>query len=126
MDMHEMSIAVELVRQLEALADEHGVASIDAVTVAAGVFRGVVPAALDMAFEAAAEGTRAEGAELTLETVSPVALCRACGHRFEPEQNDFRCTRCRQADVELVEGNDIILASVTCSTAEETASHEAD
>ena len=124
--MHEMSIAIELVRQLEALADEHGVESIDAVTVAAGVFRGVVPEALNMAFEAAAAGTRAEGAELTLEVILPVALCRACGHRFEPEQNDFRCTRCRQADVDLVEGNDILLKSVTCSTEEETAGHEAD
>ena len=44
--------------------------------------------------------------------------CRQCGLRFAPEQDDFRCTRCGEADVDMVEGNDIVLTSVTCSQEE--------
>jgi len=123
--VHEMSIAVELVRQLEGVAVEHGVERIEALTVAVGVFRGVVPEALDMAFEAVAAGTCAEGARVTVEAVPAVAVCRQCGLRFEPEQHDFRCTRCHEADVDMVEGNDIILKSVT-GTQKETDDHEED
>jgi len=122
--MHEMSIAVELVRQLEGIALEHGVERVEGLTVAAGVFRGVVPEALDMAFEAAAAGTCAEGARVTLEVVPAVGLCRGCAHRFEPQQDDFRCPACGEADVDLVEGNDIILKSVTCNERESEGDEE--
>ena len=112
--MHEMSIALAIVEQLEALAAEHEAVRIDELTVRAGALRGIVPDALDLAFEAAATGTRAEGAVLHLEIVPPVARCRVCGARFEPRSDSFLCSGCGKADVELVEGDDIILASVTC------------
>ena len=111
--MHEMSIALALVDQLESLADEHGVTRIERVAIQAGIFRQIVPEALDVAFEAAAAGTRAEGAALDLEIVPAEAQCRRCGHRFEPELDAFLCDQCGQADVELLKGDDIILASIT-------------
>jgi len=111
--MHEMAIAAALVRQLEAVAAEHGLTRIDAVTVRAGIFRQIVPDALEAAFEAVAQGTCAAGAMLTLEIVPPLARCRPCGHQFAPDFESFLCPRCGQADVELLEGDDIVLASVT-------------
>ncbi len=45
--MHEMSRAVELVRQLEALAADHRVERIEEVTVRTGVMLQVVPEAND-------------------------------------------------------------------------------
>jgi len=122
--VHEMTIAVALMQQLEAIAAEHKVERIDGVTVRAGVFRQVVPEALELAFEAVAKGTCAEGAELTFEIVPPVARCRRCGHRFQPGFDCFLCERCGEADVELLEGDDIILASVTCEQADGVPTHE--
>jgi hydrogenase nickel incorporation protein HypA/HybF len=112
--MHEMSIAVELVRQLEALAAEHGVGRVEELTVVAGRLRAVVPEALELAFAAAAEGTAAEGATLHLEFEDPQAVCRHCGLRYEPQMDSFLCGGCGRADVELVAGNDIVLKSVVC------------
>lgn len=111
--MHEMTIAVELVRQLEALADEHDLEAVEAFTVETGVMRQVVPEALRTAFEIVAEGTRAEGAAMTLNVAPAVAECRQCHCRFEPAVDSFVCPQCRHADVSIAEGNDILLRSVT-------------
>ena len=111
--MHEMSIAVELMRQLEALAEEHGLERIDSLSVKAGAFQQVVPDALVTAFEAVAQGTVAAGAAMDLSVEPMVGECRACACRFEPSMDDFLCPRCGQADVKFVEGNDIILTSVS-------------
>ncbi|MFW6163985.1 MAG: hydrogenase maturation nickel metallochaperone HypA [Planctomycetota bacterium] len=119
-----MSIALALVEQLESVAAEHQAERIVAVSVRAGVLRQIVPEALEMAFETAAEGTCAEGATLELEIAPAIARCRRCGHRFQPELDSFLCPRCEQADVEIVEGEDIVLTSITAEQPEGTPSHE--
>ena len=104
---------MELVKQVEAVAAENGMVRVEEVFVTAGALRGIVPEALEMAFEAASAGTRAEGARLELKTVQPRARCRRCGQEFGIEIDNFLCPGCNHADVELIEGNEIILATVT-------------
>ncbi len=110
--MHEMMIATELLSQLDALAREHGLSRITHVAVAAGEMRGVVPEALDMAFAEASAGTVAEAATLELEILPARARCRQCGQVFQPTVDCFLCPGCNQADVEFIEGNDIVLRSI--------------
>ena len=116
--MHEMAIAVELMRQLETLAQERAISCIEELTVTAGQMRQIVPEALKLAFELSAEGTVAAGAKLNVQVVPAVARCRQCGQKFEPAAAWFLCPTCQQADVEMVEGNDIILTSVRCQIQE--------
>ncbi len=111
--MHEMSIAVELLNQLEVIAAANGLTTIEEVSVSAGALRAIVPEALDMAFEAVAADTCAAGAKLALEVVAPCGRCRACYQEFGIEVDNFTCPHCNLADVELIAGNEIILASVT-------------
>ena len=59
--MHEMSVALHLLAQLEALAEEHGANAVTEIELSVGALQGVVPEALDLAFSAAAEGTIAGG-----------------------------------------------------------------
>lgn len=117
--MHEMSIAVELIDRLEELAAEHELVRIEAFTVRAGVLRGIVPEALDMAFAEAAKGTVAEGAKLKLEITPAKARCRLCGEKFAPTVDSFLCPVCNQADVEILEGNEILLLSLDGESANE-------
>jgi hydrogenase nickel incorporation protein HypA/HybF len=111
--VHEMAIAVELMDQLDALAEQHALTRIESVSVAAGALRGIVPEALDAAFAALKEGTRAAEAKLELEIIPVEALCRHCGERFAPGANDFLCPRCERADVEIIAGDEIVLSSVS-------------
>ena len=111
--MHEMSIAVELIAQLETIAATNGLRTIEGVVISAGALRAIVPEALDMAFEAVAAGTCAEGAVLAMETIAPRGRCRACRAEFGTEIDKFACPHCNLADVELIAGNEIVLMSVT-------------
>jgi hydrogenase nickel incorporation protein HypA/HybF len=117
--MHEMSIAVELIRQLTDLAAKHELLRINAFTVRAGALRGIVPEALDLAFAEAAKDTIAEDAELTLRVAPAKARCRACGKRFHPTIDSFLCPKCSLADVEIIEGNEILLLSLDGASADE-------
>ena len=117
--MHEMSIAIPLVKQLEAVAAEHGAARVEAVGVAAGQMRQVVPEMLVSAFEVAAADTCVEGAMLEVTIVPPVAQCRHCQLRFDASIDSVLCPGCNQADVNIVEGNEITLMSVTLEKPDE-------
>lgn len=110
--MHEMSIAIEILAQLERVAAENDLARVDTLTIRAGLLRGIVPEALDIAFASAAEGTLAEGASIELQVVPTRARCRSCGREFEPTTDAFLCPQCRLADVDLLSGNEIVLLSV--------------
>ncbi len=111
--MHEMSIAIPLVHQLQQLAAEHDAEQVESLTVSAGEMRMIVPEMLVAAFESAAEGTCAEGAELIVTLIPIKARCRACEHEFATDIDCYECPECNQADVDVIEGNDIVLSSVT-------------
>jgi hydrogenase nickel incorporation protein HypA/HybF len=117
--MHEMSIAVELIARLEELAAEHKLTRIGSFTVRAGALRGVVPEALDLAFAEAAGDTVAENAKLKLEITPARARCNVCGQTFAPTVDSFLCPVCNQADVEIIEGNEILLLSLDGESANE-------
>jgi len=114
--MHEMSIALALVEQLQRIAAEQRAVRIVEVEVRCGVLRQVVPEALQLAFSAASADTPAAGAVLRISEEDLVAKCRPCGTQFAARMDDYRCPTCRQADVELVGGQDIVLKSVVCDT----------
>lgn len=119
--MHEMSIAMALLEQLDRLAKENHATRVSEVEVTCGVMQQVVPEALQWAFEAQSAGTLAAGAELRIEEEPLGARCRGCGLEFTPTIESFECPNCGQADAELLAGQDIMLKSVVCETEDEAA-----
>lgn len=107
-----MSIAIEVLAQLQAVASENNLARIESFTLQAGSLRGIVPEALDMAFASAAEDTVAEDARIELKIIPTTARCRGCGQTFQPTAESFLCPHCNLADVELLHGNEVLLLSV--------------
>ena len=91
--MHEVAIAEALLGQLATLADQHRWPRLSRVWVKAGLLSGVVPEALEFAFDAMAPGTPAEGAELTVEIEAGHFACADCGE-FELERLTFACPQC--------------------------------
>lgn len=117
--MHELPIAMEIVRQAVEIARQYNAERIEEVEVQLGVLRLIQPDALRMSFEAAGEGTPAQGAVLRMTEEKLVAVCKTCDCMFMPEPDNFVCPRCAAADARIVAGNDIILKSVVCRTGEE-------
>ena len=117
--MHEMPIAEEIVRQTLELAGAHRATRVVSVEVEVGALQLVAPEALRVLFGALSEGTAVEGTTLRIAEVGAEAVCRSCGHRYEPEIGDFLCPRCGRADAQIVAGNDIVLKSVEMDVADD-------
>jgi len=122
--MHELSLAGYLIDSVLAAAAEHEATRVDEVAVEVGVLQQVVPDAMQMAWEVLTQGTLAEGAILKITEVPPSAVCRQCGCRCEVSIDSFVCPRCKQADLRIETGHDIILTSIVCQTEEGTPCHE--
>lgn len=111
--MHEFSIVETMLTQVRAVADEHGMTGISRVEVEAGELRQVIPDILTFAFAQCVAGTDLDGAELIVTECQARARCRNCGRTYRPQLNDFRCPGCAVANAEILEGDHIILKSIT-------------
>lgn len=86
--MHEMAIMQGILEIAEGEAAKHGAGRINVIKLRIGEFRGVVRDALEFAFEALRQGTKAEHAALEIDTVPLRASCPNCSERNIP-LNDF-------------------------------------
>jgi hydrogenase nickel incorporation protein HypA/HybF len=112
--MHEMSLATELLEQVLDHAQKNNAVIVERVEVECGIQRMVVLEALHMAWKSIVEDTIAADSELILTEKAVKAKCNLCNHIFAPEIDCYLCPVCEEADVELIEGNDILLTSLTC------------
>ncbi|WP_431981216.1 hydrogenase maturation nickel metallochaperone HypA [Streptomyces qinglanensis] len=111
--MHEMSIAMAVVCQVEEAARTHGAAGVETVTLQVGELAGVVPEALRFSFALACEGTVLSGAELVADQVPGRARCTSCAREWEtglPPR--LGCPRCADSRTELLSGRELQIATV--------------
>lgn len=111
--MHEFSLADSLMTQIAQIAKQNKLNRIDSVSLETGALREVVPDIMRLAFEEMARGTIAQGATLLITEIEAIAQCNTCGQRFKPERDDFSCPQCEIADVRVIQGDDIILRSIS-------------
>ncbi len=109
--MHELAICEALVGQLTDLSARHGWSRLLRVRVRVGMLSGVVPEAMEFTFEAIADGTPAEGAELVLETEPGHFNCAVCGE-LELDRLRFACPHCDGPLKLLRAGRGLLLTEV--------------
>jgi len=116
--MHELSIAVALVEQVETVVAKERASRAAKVMIAVGVLSGVEPEALQGAFPLVAEGTAAAGAELVIEKVLARVRCLACGQESPTDIYFMGCAKCGSRNVELMAGRELHIQSVELMTDE--------
>jgi hydrogenase nickel incorporation protein HypA/HybF len=92
--MHEASIVAGLLDIVREEMDKRELTKLVMVKVKYGKLAGVMPEAMDMAFEAMTMATPFEGARLELEEVPAVLACRICKAEFQPGDNHILCVSC--------------------------------
>jgi hydrogenase nickel incorporation protein HypA/HybF len=107
--MHELSIAESVVTVARRHAAGRPVAKVE---LRVGHLRQVVPSALEFAFELVAQGTEVEGAELAMEEVAAAGRCRSCEAETRLDDFPLRCGRCGDFDVEVTEGEELLVDSL--------------
>ena len=113
--MHEVGIIQEAVRLALETAQSSKASRVHRLRLRVGAMSGVVPDALQFAFEMVCQGTPAEGANLEIEPVAAACWCGACQAEFECEDFVSECPRCHALSNELLRGRELELASVEVS-----------
>ena len=111
--MHELAITQGVV---DAVTDRTGTAPVTTVRVRVGRLSGVVPDAMRFCFELVTAGTPLEGAALEFEQPEGRARCRTCSAEFVPADLILLCD-CGSADVEVLAGRELAVASVVLAGA---------
>jgi hydrogenase nickel incorporation protein HypA/HybF len=109
--MHELSLARDVMGAIERKLDRSN-ARVVRVNVSVGSAAGIVPESLRFAFRAVCEGTRADGAELSVTTIAARSRCTDCGIVFEFDGLIGRCPGCGRLGGELLSGNEMILRTI--------------
>ncbi|WP_369269240.1 hydrogenase maturation nickel metallochaperone HypA [Streptomyces sp. R11] len=116
--MHELSIATAIIERAGELARTDGTESVSAVTVRVGELAGVVPDALDFAFEVARDGTPLAEARLVVEQIPAQAWCGPCAEEFPVGMPPFFwCPRCDEPSTDLRSGRELEIAGIEPSPA---------
>lgn len=112
--MHEMSIAMAVIGQVEEAAERAGdVTAVRSVRLQVGELAGVVPDALSFSFELACAGTVLEGAELITDVVPGRARCAPCAHEWAVGMPPLlSCPRCDGGSTELLAGRELQIVAV--------------
>jgi len=113
--MHEMSICQALMDQVERIAAQQSASRVDSIVLSIGPLAGVEPDLLSRAFEIARLHTVAENAELEIKTGPIVVECRSCSASGEAEVNRLLCPACGDWQVNLIQGDELLLLRVEVS-----------
>ena len=100
-----LSLALEQARQAGAIR-------IHEIRLRIGALSGVVPDALEFAFEALVPGTAAEGARLAVDHVPARFWCATCEREFEAQDLFSDCPDCHTPSGELRAGREMEVASL--------------
>ncbi|MGW8360881.1 hydrogenase maturation nickel metallochaperone HypA/HybF [Streptomyces wedmorensis] len=125
--MHEMSLAVAVVDQVEAAATSRGAVGVSRIELDVGELAGVVADALAFCFELACAGTVVEGAELITRTVPGTARCAPCAEDWAVGMPPrLLCPGCGGAADELVSGRELRIREVRWADPEVREGRRAD
>lgn len=109
--MHELSIALSMIEQIEDVAAKHS-GSVRAAQVKIGVLSGVDCEALRFAWEIARAGTPLAETALKIESVPLLVRCPVCGETHAAEIQSIVCPRCVTPEQQILAGRELQLTSL--------------
>lgn len=115
--MHELSVCVSLLDQVEKIARDRNAVSVDRILLRIGPLSGIEADLLANAYPLAAAGTIAENAQLDIEQSSVVVRCTQCQSETEVPPNRLLCGTCGGYQTQVVSGNEMILQRLEFSAA---------
>lgn len=110
--MHELSVCIALLEQVQAIARERGATAVTSITLKVGPLSGVEAPLLRNAYPLAAAGTLAEHAELKIQEAEIRVSCSQCGRESGATANRLLCAHCGDFRTRVVSGDDMILQSL--------------
>jgi hydrogenase nickel incorporation protein HypA/HybF len=114
--MHEVSIMEETLNLALDYAHREKATQIHGLKMSIGKISGVVPEALQFAFEVIRTNTIAANAQLEIDLIPVVYWCSSCQQEFQPQDLfDSGCPDCKQISFDIIKGKEIELTSLEVS-----------
>ena len=110
--MHELSISMSIIDEVERIREAHAGARICKIALAIGLLSGIEREALAACFPLAAEGTSLEHAELLIKELPVEVECQSCGRRAPVAFPNLCCTACGSFDTRVMQGYEMIIESL--------------
>ncbi len=111
--MHELSIVMEVVKQVEKLAKEHNVTQVKSVTVEVGEVSGVVYDYFVDAFNwMCKKNELMKECELNYITIQAISYCQDCKKTYPTTKYAKECPYCHSAHTYLVAGKDFMIKDI--------------
>lgn len=105
--MHELSIALSMIEQIEEETAKHGGGAVETVYLRVGVLSGVDVRALRFAYELAQEGTTLAASRLEIESIPLLAYCPQCASTHAPDPENITCPRCVTPQQKILKGKEL-------------------
>ncbi|BCJ93901.1 hydrogenase nickel incorporation protein HypA [Anaerocolumna cellulosilytica] len=113
--MHELGVINSMVHTIEGIIKEQNLTKVHKLVIEVGELSGIVPRYLEQCFPAATYKTFMEKTELELIIIPGIVKCKSCGRVFNAVYSDLSCPDCKSFDMEILEGNDMIIKQIECS-----------
>ncbi len=111
--MHEMGIAMEIIEIAEAsIPVGMDAVQVESVNLRVGKLSAIVPESLTFCFGVVIKDTRLEGAQLNIEQVPVVAMCKDCDATWTIDEPAFTCPKCKSGSIELISGKELDIVSI--------------
>ena len=107
--LHELSLTQSLLEIAEEHARRENATAITSITMEIGALSGVVPEAIEFAFEVCTEGTLAEGASLKINHIPALGRCQKCGQESKMESLLDGCSACDSYALDILKGQEMAL-----------------
>jgi hydrogenase nickel incorporation protein HypA/HybF len=106
--MHELSIAMNILEMAKEEASRQGGGEVLAIHLRLGPLSGILPAALQSAYDLARNGSALASAKLVIQEVPLVAYCSACcAERNLESPWQLCCPTCGTPTPEIVRGREL-------------------
>jgi hydrogenase nickel incorporation protein HypA/HybF len=111
--MHEMGIAMEIVRiATSSIPDTIENIRVKSVNLKIGKMAAVVPESLSFCFDIATKETPLSGAKLNIEEIPAVARCKLCDNEWSVSGLTFNCTSCNSGSIDILSGRELEIVSI--------------
>jgi hydrogenase nickel incorporation protein HypA/HybF len=96
-------------------AQAQGATRIHQLNMQIGEMSGVVPEAIEFAFDVCTQNTIAVGAKLKIEWLPVLCYCSSCQHKFAPKSIIYTCPECGTISRQILQGRELNLTSLEVS-----------
>jgi len=107
--LHELSLTQSLIEIAEEHARLEQATVITSLTMEIGTLSGVIPEAVEFAFEACSKGTLAEGATLDIRRIPALGRCQQCAQECAMESLLDGCSACGSYVLDILKGQEMAL-----------------